>query len=333
MAHCRRLMLRRLVDRLALAATLLALFVAPAAAQIFDPPDPPGGNTVPIVVDPIAPGLGPIALPPFVVGPPQGTVPVEPPDPGELPSDLPQLSGSAELRAVDFQTPFHDAHAGAALTVASTIGADSYAVTIDLDPAGDDFARYTVSEDLNHIDVSYTMHDGTRSRVIASHELIGPLDGGLVHARFLSDVLTSLVVTSQITGETSTFQPASSSLSSAGLSSPARLQALDDLVAANLAGPAAPAALDAFRAALGGYLARIAPETGDFNQDGVIDAADYVTWRKDAGNIYTPAHYYAWRAGFGHNLGSGATDHASVPEPATLLLAIAIVAIRLRKHL
>jgi hypothetical protein len=55
---------------------------------------------------------------------------------------------------------------------------------------------------------------------------------------------------------------------------------------------------------------------GDFNTDGIVDAADYVTWRK---NDNTPSGYDTWRANFGltANRGSGTSANAAVPEPAT----------------
>jgi sulfatase modifying factor 1 len=58
---------------------------------------------------------------------------------------------------------------------------------------------------------------------------------------------------------------------------------------------------------------------GDFNGNGVVDAADYVVWRKTDG---TPAGYNAWRNHFGQPSGggSGATANPAVPEPATLVL-------------
>jgi PEP-CTERM motif len=62
---------------------------------------------------------------------------------------------------------------------------------------------------------------------------------------------------------------------------------------------------------------------GDFNQDGSVDAADYVVWRKGA---YTQADYLVWRAHFGQTAFSGAALPAAgatsspVPEPATLVL-------------
>jgi parallel beta-helix repeat protein len=58
---------------------------------------------------------------------------------------------------------------------------------------------------------------------------------------------------------------------------------------------------------------------GDFNQDGAVDAADYVVWRKTIG---TQAAYEQWRANFGATSG-GASAHAiTTPEPATLLVAL-----------
>jgi hypothetical protein len=64
--------------------------------------------------------------------------------------------------------------------------------------------------------------------------------------------------------------------------------------------------------------------SGDYNFDNVVDAADYVTWRKNDG---TQAGYAKWRAHFGETLATG-TAHASpsnsaLPEPTTwgLLLA------------
>ena len=35
---------------------------------------------------------------------------------------------------------------------------------------------------------------------------------------------------------------------------------------------------------------------GDFNNDGTVDAADYVVWRKGLGTIYTQDDYNVWRA-------------------------------------
>jgi hypothetical protein len=73
---------------------------------------------------------------------------------------------------------------------------------------------------------------------------------------------------------------------------------------------------------------------GDYNDDGVVDAADYVVWRNAAigaalPNDTTPgvvsaADYAVWRSNFGNSLaaGSGAAALAGVPEPGGVLLAI-----------
>jgi PEP-CTERM motif len=100
-----------------------------------------------------------------------------------------------------------------------------------------------------------------------------------------------------------------------------------------------------FLAAPGDFrTAMILPETpalaGDYNANGVVDAADYVVWRdRPSGpgilvNDATPgtvssADYDTWRTHFGQTGGSGAgstlplppsTLDSAVPEPASLLL-------------
>ena len=64
---------------------------------------------------------------------------------------------------------------------------------------------------------------------------------------------------------------------------------------------------------------------GDYNQNGTVDAADYVVWRDTDG---TQAGYDTWRANFGAvslaiGAGSGsAADHSAVPEPGGILLIL-----------
>jgi len=59
---------------------------------------------------------------------------------------------------------------------------------------------------------------------------------------------------------------------------------------------------------------------GDYNQNGTVDAADYVVWRKTG--INGPTGYDTWRTNFGEPSGSSlvASANATAPEPATLVL-------------
>jgi hypothetical protein len=63
---------------------------------------------------------------------------------------------------------------------------------------------------------------------------------------------------------------------------------------------------------------------GDYNEDGIVDAADYVVWRKGLGTLYIQAQYDVWRANFGQTAGGGTalrsadTLSTAVPEPITL---------------
>ena len=74
---------------------------------------------------------------------------------------------------------------------------------------------------------------------------------------------------------------------------------------------------------------------GDYNNDGKVDAADYVVWRKNEGTtnvlpndngiggVVGPGHFNLWRANFGNPMPGGGSG-AAVPEPATLgLVAMA----------
>jgi hypothetical protein len=79
---------------------------------------------------------------------------------------------------------------------------------------------------------------------------------------------------------------------------------------------------------------------GDFNSDGMVDAADYVVWRKNDGTdnrlpndnaLGTPireAHYELWRSRFGKGAGAGSSiDRSAVPEPSCFLLTSTILLI------
>jgi hypothetical protein len=58
---------------------------------------------------------------------------------------------------------------------------------------------------------------------------------------------------------------------------------------------------------------------GDYNENGRVDAADYVLWRKNPGAFGgDPAGYNTWRMNFDRTSGSGAGTAAAIPEPAAL---------------
>jgi hypothetical protein len=73
---------------------------------------------------------------------------------------------------------------------------------------------------------------------------------------------------------------------------------------------------------------------GDYNNDGKVDASDYVTWRRQLGaatitnrdpnnaGVIGQSDYNAWRAHFGQTSSSGTSfsANAAVPEPTALRL-------------
>jgi hypothetical protein len=67
---------------------------------------------------------------------------------------------------------------------------------------------------------------------------------------------------------------------------------------------------------------------GDFNGDGMVDAGDYITWRKGLGTTYTPTDFETWRLNFGQISGSGGgslldtLSGSNVPEPTALVLIL-----------
>ena len=78
---------------------------------------------------------------------------------------------------------------------------------------------------------------------------------------------------------------------------------------------------------------------GDYNSNGLVDAADYVVWRKNSGTTNVlpndpiggtigTVQYNQWRSHFGQTAGSGggASVSFAVPEPATLVLLTIVAA-------
>ena len=82
----------------------------------------------------------------------------------------------------------------------------------------------------------------------------------------------------------------------------------------------------------------LAPYDGDYNNNGIVDAADYVVWRNGLGTTYTQSDYYVWRDQFGQMIpgsGSGLESHAAVPEPAAavmLFIGLLTTLFRRRTH-
>ena len=80
---------------------------------------------------------------------------------------------------------------------------------------------------------------------------------------------------------------------------------------------------------------------GDYNGNGVVDAADYVVWRDSLGGtsltnegagvspgVVNQADYDFWKSRFGSTSGSGAGSgtQAAVPEPSTIVLVLGLFA-------
>ncbi|TWT74528.1 PEP-CTERM motif protein [Posidoniimonas polymericola] len=82
------------------------------------------------------------------------------------------------------------------------------------------------------------------------------------------------------------------------------------------------------------------PVAGDYNSDGVVDAADYTVWRdqkgqsttlpntdpSDTDNLVTQSEYEFWKSRFGSTSGSAtaaAPTGSSIPEPSSLALLAA----------
>lgn len=68
---------------------------------------------------------------------------------------------------------------------------------------------------------------------------------------------------------------------------------------------------------------------GDFDRNGIVDAGDYVVWRKGHGTAYNAMAYADWLAHFGQS-SAGSGGGGTVPEPGNMCLLLTAVAISVR---
>jgi hypothetical protein len=77
----------------------------------------------------------------------------------------------------------------------------------------------------------------------------------------------------------------------------------------------------------------VAPLIGDYNDNGIVDAADYVVWRDNVGTTNAlpndniggtigTGQYNQWRAAFGSGGGVGNALGTAVPEPTAVALLV-----------
>jgi streptogramin lyase len=64
---------------------------------------------------------------------------------------------------------------------------------------------------------------------------------------------------------------------------------------------------------------------GDFNDDGIVNAADYVAWRNNPNGDYDADDYAIWQENYGRTRETGSATGRAVPEPASLMI-VAIAA-------
>jgi hypothetical protein len=94
--------------------------------------------------------------------------------------------------------------------------------------------------------------------------------------------------------------------------------------------------IDYLRGDLYKIVAATPEEYGDFNENGVVDAADYVAWRKNVPGTYDETDYNNWVKFFGGTLGassgSGGSNGSSIPEPHSLGALFLGVLLATRRH-
>src|SRR5262249_28444449 len=77
---------------------------------------------------------------------------------------------------------------------------------------------------------------------------------------------------------------------------------------------------------------------GDYNRDGVVDATDYLVWRKNPASNGGADGYNVWQAHFGMTvaggaaLGSGELMSTAVPEPSSAVCLSGVLLVFTRRH-
>ena len=71
---------------------------------------------------------------------------------------------------------------------------------------------------------------------------------------------------------------------------------------------------------------------GDFDHNGIVDAKDYVVWRKGLGSQYQPADFATWRANFGASAPGAGVAAAMVPEPASVATLLGLMLLSLARR-
>jgi hypothetical protein len=64
---------------------------------------------------------------------------------------------------------------------------------------------------------------------------------------------------------------------------------------------------------------------GDFNGDGLVDAADYTVWRDGLGTFYQQSDYAVWASNYGSSAALATSSAAATPEPTSIVLLISAV--------
>ncbi len=84
------------------------------------------------------------------------------------------------------------------------------------------------------------------------------------------------------------------------------------------------------------------PPAGDFNNDGIVNAADYTVYRDNLGAAGLPndnglgtvgeAHYELWRDNYGATSGAASSVASAVPEPSSVAMVVVMLGLSARRR-